>query len=252
MWDNTHLLVFALHWDYLQLLKYFHHLTITAINHGGRNCRVLNTKQKCCSTNQDLWIKRASTEVSRIQPNFSEPVRIHLWANSCPQVLIHKNIDIFNMPPNFTLTPVLDYPKQRTLIRHNFDCPLAWKIHFWQFEVFSILLHHTSNTSPCFPQTLTQVKKTKQWKQKSLKGQISNTHKSNAFDKHKTLWMLKQTIESVALLCSLTSVGFAHPETLLVLDLTGVPPPQIFWTNTMNCTVSGNKWWLHASLCTAK
>lgn len=90
MWDNTHLLVFALHWDYLQLLKYFHHLTITAINHGGRNCRVLNTKQKCCSTNQDLWIKRTSTEVSRIQPNFSESVRIHLWVNSCQQVLIYK------------------------------------------------------------------------------------------------------------------------------------------------------------------
>lgn len=44
--------------------------------------------------------------------------------------------------------------------------------------------------------------------------------------KHKTLRMLKQSLESVALLCSLTSVGFAPPETLLVLDLTGVFPPN--------------------------
>lgn len=46
MWNNTHLLIFTLHWDYLQLLKYFQHLTITAVIHGGRNCHVFNTKQE--------------------------------------------------------------------------------------------------------------------------------------------------------------------------------------------------------------
>lgn len=61
MWDNTHLLGFALHWDHLPLLPYFHYLTITVINRGGRN---IQHKMSGASDNIAICLRSASLTCS--------------------------------------------------------------------------------------------------------------------------------------------------------------------------------------------
>lgn len=139
MWDNTHFLhtFFTLHWDYLWLLKAFLRSTITAINHGGRNCHRFQN----ITRGADLQIRICGQEgpfIMSADPRngfshgFTQFLRSYQYYYY-EQLHVKRSwfIKHYLQHASKLYSLLLDYPKQCTLIWHNLDCSFVWKIHFW-------------------------------------------------------------------------------------------------------------------------